>query len=296
MLTVLIPALDEEGAIVQTVEKVKAALEGSGIAPFEVLVIDDGSSDRTGELAREAGATVLRNPHNIGYGASLKRGILAARHDAVCLIDADLTYPEHEIPALFRTYREGFDMVVGARTGHHYTGSIFKGPLRLVLRLCVEFAAGRRIPDANSGLRIFSRSTAREHLPHLCDTFSFTTSITLAYCLTGRFVKYVPIAYEARLGHSKVRLLKDSFRTLTYIAQTIVYYNPLKLFLLFALGCIATSALSFTAGALLHIAAPYYLGIGCILIALVMFALGLIADLLRQIMLRTTMRERSDAE
>jgi glycosyltransferase involved in cell wall biosynthesis len=287
MLTVLIPALNEEGAIAQTVEKVREALEKGGISDAEVLVIDDGSSDRTGELARAAGATVLRNPHNLGYGASLKRGIVAARHDAVCLIDADLTYPEHEIPRLYQKHREGFDMVVGARTGHHYSGSIFKGPLRQILRFCVEFAAGRRIPDANSGLRVFSRSVALEQLPHLCDTFSFTTSITIAYCLTGRFILYVPIEYHLRLGKSKVKLLKDSIRTLIYIAQTIVYYNPLKLFLLFALSCIGVAAVCFGLGVLLEIAAPYYLGIGCLLLAVLMFALGLIADLLRQIMLRT---------
>ena len=172
MLTVLIPAFNEEESIAYTVTRVREALDAHGIAPSEILVIDDGSTDRTAEFAKVSGASILRNPHNIGYGASLKRGIIAAQHDAICLIDADLTYPEHEIPRLFAAYQSGFDMVVGARTGHHYSGSIFKGPLRRILRFTVEFAAGRRIPDANSGLRVFSRCAALEHLPHLCDTFS----------------------------------------------------------------------------------------------------------------------------
>lgn len=285
MLTILVPAYNESDAIRPTIERLRQVLDRNDLGSAEVLVVDDGSTDGTGDLADAAGATVLRNPHNLGYGASLKRGIVAARHDVVCLIDADLTYPEHEIPRLLAEHLRGFDMVVGARTGHHYSGSIFKGPLRLLLRFCVEFAAGRSIPDANSGLRIFDRRVAIEHLPHLCDTFSFTTSITLAYALTGRFIRYVPIDYHRRQGRSKVKLLKDSFRTLTYIAQTIVYYNPLKLFLLFAVACVLIAAGSFLAGALLAIGAPYYLGIGCLLMALLMFAFGLITDLLRQIML-----------
>ncbi len=97
----------------------------------------------------------------------------------------------------------------------------------------------------------------------------------------------MPIEYQLRHGKSKVKLLKDSVRTLIYIAQTIVYYNPLKLFLLFALGCVGVAALCFGVGVLLKIAAPYYLGIGSLLLSVLMFGLGLIADLLRQIMLRT---------
>ena len=286
MLTVLIPAFNEEESIAYTVTRVREALDAHGIAPSEILVIDDGSTDRTAEFAKVSGASILRNPHNIGYGASLKRGIIAAQHDAICLIDADLTYPEHEIPRLFAAYQSGFDMVVGARTGHHYSGSIFKGPLRRILRFTVEFAAGRRIPDANSGLRVFSRCAALEHLPHLCDTFSFTTSITIAFALTGRFIEYIPLEYHLRNGKSKVRLMRDSLRTLTYIAQTMVYYSPLKLFVLFAAGCIMLAALCFGVGTTLHIAAPYYLGIGCMLLALLMFALGLTTDLLRQVMVR----------
>lgn len=286
MLTVLIPAFNEEASIARTIDRVRAALDASAITPSEILVIDDGSTDRTADCAKAAGATLLRNPHNIGYGASLKRGVVAAAHDAVCLIDADLTYPEQEIPRLYTAHRSGFDMVVGARTGRHYNGSVFKGPLRTILRFTVEFAAGRTIPDANSGLRVFSRAAALEHLPHLCDTFSFTTSITIAFALTGRFIEYIPIEYHARTGKSKVKLLRDSFRTLIYIAQTMVYYSPLKLFILFAGGCILLAALCFTVGTTMKIAAPYYLGIGCLLLALLMFALGLTTDLLRQIMLR----------
>ena len=97
-------------------------------------------------------------------------------------------------------------MVVGKRIG--YRESIIKTILRKILKLVVEFAAGRKIPDINSGLRIFNRDTIKEYLPHLCETFSFTTSATLAYMMNGKFVSYVPVNYGKRMGKSKVNLAK----------------------------------------------------------------------------------------
>ena len=286
MISIIIPALNEAGGIVGTIESLQRTLAAGPEAGAEILVVDDGSSDATGQLAAQAGATVVRHPHNVGYGQALKSGILAARHDTIVIIDADLTYPAESIPELVAEFRQGFDMVVGARTGHHYAGSVFKGPLREVLKFLVEFSAGRSIPDANSGLRVFSRQTIAGYLPHLCNTFSFTTSLTLAYMLTGRFVTYLPIPYHERIGTTKVRLFKDSLRTLQYIVQAIIYYNPLKLFLLLTLITIALSIGGFVAGAITGLHAPYYIGIGGLLMSIVVFALGLLADLLRQILVR----------
>ena len=123
-------------------------------------------------------------------------------------------------------------MVVGARTGKYYRESIMKSLLRIILKFLVEFTAGRSIPDINSGLRVFSKKTITNYLQHLCNTFSFTTSLTLAYMMTGKFVEYIPIEYGKRMGVSKVRLFRESLRTLQYITQSIIYYNPLKLFIL----------------------------------------------------------------
>jgi polyisoprenyl-phosphate glycosyltransferase len=287
MISIIIPALNEAGGIQETIESLRRTLAATAEADAEILVVDDGSSDDTARLAAAMGASVVRHPHNIGYGQALKSGILAAQHDTIVIIDADLTYSAEEIPTLVAEFRRGFDMVVGARTGHHYEGSVFKGPLRDVLRFFVEFSAGRCIPDANSGLRVFSRQTIRSYLPHLCNTFSFTTSLTLAYMLTGRFVTYLPIAYHERVGKTKVRLFKDSLRTLQYIVQAIIYYNPLKLFLLLTLITISLAIGGFLTAAITGLHAPYFLGVGGLLVSVVVFALGLIADLLRQILVRT---------
>ena len=287
MISIVIPALNEAGGIAGTIDSLQQVLAHSPEAGAEILVVDDGSSDATARIAAEAGASVVRHPHNVGYGQALKSGIRAARHDTIVIIDADLTYPAQSIPELVAEFRKGFDMVVGARTGHHYTGSVFKGPLRDILKFLVEFSAGRSIPDANSGLRVFSRTTISGYLPHLCNTFSFTTSLTLAYMLTGRFVTYLPIPYHERVGKTKVKLLKDSLLTLQYIVQAIIYYNPLKLFLLLTLITIALAIGGFLAAAITGLHAPYLLGVGGLLMSIAVFALGLLADLLRQILVRT---------
>ena len=287
MISIVIPALNEAGGIAGTIAALQQMLEQAGERAHEIVVVDDGSSDDTGQIAAAAGAKVIRHPHNVGYGQSLKSGILAAQHDTIVIIDADLTYPADAIPGLLARYREGFDMVVGARTGHFYEGGAFKGPLRQILKFVVEFSAGRSIPDANSGLRVFSRKTVTPYLPHLCNTFSFTTSLTLAYMMTGRFVDYQPIAYHARVGRTKVKLFMDSLRTLQYIVQAIIYYSPLKLFLMLTLLTILLAFTGFMASALTGLNVFYFLGIGGLLVSIIIFALGLLADLLRQILVRT---------
>lgn len=284
MISIVIPALNEEAAIQSTVHSLKDVLEKGGLIPYEIIVVDDGSSDATASLAEAAGARVIRHPHNIGYGRSLKDGILAANHDMIVIADADGTYPLADIPRLVQEYRKGFDMVVGARTGRHYRESLIKAPLRMILKSIVEFASTRKIPDINSGLRVFSRSTIIPYFNHLCDTFSFTTSMTLAYMMNGRFVHYIPIEYYERDGQTKVRLFRDSLRTMQYIVEAATYYNPLKIFALFSFFCLCLAAASLIFALVLQLASLFALGVGAILLSVLMLGLGLLAVLLKQIM------------
>ena len=283
MITIVVPAYNESGAIVGTIAALRDTLERAELEA-EILVVDDGSSDNTADVAEAEGVRVVRHPTNVGYGRALKSGIQAATHDTIVIMDADLTYPAEAVPRLLAEYEKGFDMVVGARRGEHVNPTPFKGPLRRVLKAMVEFVAERPIPDVNSGLRVFSKATVGGYLKHLCDTFSFTTSLTLAYMLTGRFVGYLPIAYHERVGRTKVSMLWDSLRTLQYIAQAVIYYNPLKLFVLISGFFVLFAVICFALGALTKLAALYYLGIIGILMSFLMFGIGLLADLLRQIM------------
>ncbi|TPQ38692.1 glycosyltransferase family 2 protein [Bradyrhizobium guangdongense] len=284
MISVVIPALNEERGISDTVKNIATVLTTANLIPFEIIVVDDGSTDATGRLASEAGAKVLRHPHNVGYGRSLKKGIEAASHDMIAICDADSTYPASAIPDLVHLYQDGFDMAVGERHGPHYRQSALKMPLRALLRFLVEWTAGRRIPDINSGLRVFGRTTAMEYFPHLCDTFSFTTSMTLAYMMTRRFVTYHKIDYFERSGSSKVRLFRDSLKTLQYIVEAIVYYNPLKIFLLTSLICIAVAVVMMLVSLSFSIVTGIMLSIGIAMVSVIMLGIGMLAVLLKQIM------------
>lgn len=283
MLSVILPAYNEEESVAATVERASRVLPDSGIPDGEVIVVDDGSTDRTAEYASAAGARVISHPCNAGYGRALKTGIQAAKHDVLAIADVDGTYPIEQLNALLTEFNKGYDMVVGARTGAAYGGWV-KTPLRSLLRFLVEYSTGQRVPDVNSGMRIFRRSTVTAYFGHLCDTFSFTTSLTLAYLMTGRFVAHVPIPYELRAGRSKVRLFRDAFRTVQYIVQAVTYYNPLKIFLLLSVVCLLLSVISFVFAFITGLLVAYIFGSGNLLLSVLIFGLGLHAVLLKQIM------------
>jgi glycosyltransferase involved in cell wall biosynthesis len=284
-LSVVIPVYNEAAAILETIDEVGKALPECGLEAFEIVVVDDGSSDGSAELVADLShVRVVRHPCNAGYGRALKSGIYAAAYDTIAISDADLTYPVDMLPDLLREYRRGFDMVVGARTGEAYRGSAIKAPLRSLLKWLVEFTTGKRVPDVNSGFRLFDRRTALRYDRHLCDTFSFTTSLTLAYEMNGLFTRYLPIPYRIRVEETKVRLLRDSLRTLQYITQAAVYYNPLKLFILLAVGCFGIAIAGFLGSALLGLRSGFLVGVGAVVLSVQVVVLGFLSVLLKQIM------------
>jgi polyisoprenyl-phosphate glycosyltransferase len=272
--SVIIPAYNEENGI----ESVLQRLQPLGC---EVIVIDDGSTDRTADVASSCGVRVIRHPANGGYGLSLKTGIREASNDLIAITDADGTYPVEDLPALVQKIEEGFTMAVGARQGKEYWGTFLKMPARFVFKFLVEFSTGKHIPDINSGLRVFKKSDVLPLFPLLCDTFSFTTSLTLAYCFQHRFISYVPIRYDKRVGKSKVRFIRDSLRTLQFIVLSIAFFNPLKLYLLLSLFLFTLCIVSLTGGMMInHVwiaisALPFFLG------SVLLFALGILADIFR---------------
>ncbi|MGE5505882.1 MAG: glycosyltransferase family 2 protein [Actinomycetota bacterium] len=277
MVSVIVPAYNEEAAIERTIAELNSVLLPRG-TDVEIIVVDDGSTDRTAELAAAAGAKVLKKLENVGYGHSLKLGIAAASHDTVVITDADCTYPAEAIPGLLDHFAAGYDMVVGARTGQNYRESFIKSPLRKVLGWLVEFTVGRLVPDVNSGMRVFSRKGVMPHFTNLSDSFSFTTSVTLAYLLDKKYVKYVPIDYHKRVGRTKVRLLRDSLRTVQYIVHAILRYNPLKLFLLLALLLAVPGALLAVVGLVAGCRDAALFGGQAVLAAVLVFAIGLRAE------------------
>jgi hypothetical protein len=158
-------------------------------------------------------------------------------------------------------------MVVGARQGASYRGSLLKMPARFIFTLLAEFTTGRTIPDVNSGMRVFRKNDVLPYFSDICNGFSFTTTITLIYMLTGKSVTYIPISYEKRIGRSKVKIIRDSLRTLQYMTEVIACYNPLKLFLLLSLLALLWGIVC---AFLIH---PFALFFGATA-ALIIFALG----------------------
>lgn len=282
-VTVVLPAYNEESAINSTLDEVELAMTRLDL-PFEMLVVDDGSADQTAIRAAAKGARVVVHPVNAGYGRALKSGIETAQYDTIVITDADCTYPVDRIGELLAEFDRGVHMVIAQRHGAAYEESIIKWPLRRVLKGLVEYVSGKKVPDVNSGLRVFSRAEIKGYFPHLCDTFSFTSSLTLAYLMSGRFVKFIPMPYRERTGRTKVRLIQDSLRSLQYVFQQAIYYNPLKIFFTLAGLCLALSIVFLWLGAAFKLTTAFILAAGSFLVGLVVIALGILGELLRQIM------------
>ena len=265
-------------ALKSIIEQEKCSIE------YEIIVVNDGSTDNTSTQAIKTGVKVIHNPQNMGYGYSLKKGIKEAKNETIVITDADLSYPFSCIPQMLREKEKGFDLIVGARTGKYYKESIFKSILRKIMKRFVEYISGKKIKDVNSGLRVFDKTTVMKYFPRLCDTFSFTTSQTLAYMMNNLFVYYIDIPYNKREGKTKVKLFKDSLRSMRYILEAGIYYNPLKVYTLLSIICIVISIIGFLFSHFANIRAGYILGIGGLLVSIIIFALGLLAVLLKQIM------------
>jgi glycosyltransferase involved in cell wall biosynthesis len=227
-VSIVIPAYNEGAHVAQQVRDVEAVLKDTGWR-YEIIVVDDGSRDDTSAQADSTGVLVLKRLQNRGYGAALKLGIRRARFDYILITDADGTYPVASIPALLAR-AESNAMVVGARTGKTVQIPFIRRPAKEFIRALASYLSGQHIPDINSGLRLMRKTLVQRYEHLLPDGFSFTTTITLASICNGHPVEYVTIDYHARLGESKIRA-RHAYDFTLLILRTIVYFNPLKVFI-----------------------------------------------------------------
>lgn len=230
--SLIVPCFNEEGAIARTVSQLRSALEGAG--RYEIVLVDDGSLDSTGEELRKVwdadpSLKVVTHKRNRGYGAALKTGIRHSSSDLIVITDADGTYPNERIPELVELAREA-DMVIGARTADDVEYPLIRKIPKVFLKAYADWVAGQDIPDLNSGMRVFRRSVVEKFFNILPDGFSFTTTITLAMLTNRYIVRYVPIGYSARIGKSKIKPIQDTLKFFQLILRTGMYFAPLRIF------------------------------------------------------------------
>ncbi len=280
-LAIIVPAYNEAGAIRETIDTIKAMIADSGL-DAEIVIVDDGSTDGTCETAEATGVRVIRNGENVGYGFSLKTGIAATKSEYVAIMDADGTYPAGRLPDMLETCRTA-DMVVGNRGAAMKNVPWIRKPAKWILNTLANLLAQRNIPDLNSGLRVFKRSSLERFVQLLPDGFSFTTTITLSMLCSNLRVVYTPITYGKRVGHSKIKA-RDFFTFILLVLRIIVFFQPLRVFMPLGAGLFALGA-----GKAIYDIFKMNLSesaIFALLAALMVWSLGLIADMIARLHLR----------
>ena len=281
-VSVLIPAYNEEESIAATVEAIRK--HTGGLKALEIIVINDGSTDRTGEIARGLPVTLIEHETNTGYGSGLKDGMQQAQHEFILIADADGTYPLEDIPTLLADAKN-YAMVVGARTGAVVQVPLVRRPAKWLITRLAEYLSHRKIPDLNSGFRVFRKDVALRFLSLYPDGFSFTTTITLAMLTNHYKVKFIPINYHRRVGKSSIKPLRDFTNFTILIIRICACFNPLNVFVppalvLILLGLVK-GAIDYTGFHDPHAAG--HLGMLSIALALTgvqMLFIGLLADLI----------------
>ena len=269
-VSVVIPAFNEAAAIGSVVNSLRAAAKW-----HELIVVDDGSTDETAEVARRAGATVVKHPYNKGNGAAVKSGIREASGQSILIMDGDGQHTAGDAVRLVACLG-AYDLVVGARAANGQA-SLARRLGNAVLNRLASYLAGRAIPDLTSGMRAARSSCLREFLHLLPNGFSTPTTTTLACIKAGYSVRFEPIETKARLGRSKIRLVSDGASFLLILLKVITVFSPLRIF-------VPISAVAFTLGTVYgvwtavtqhHITNSSVL---LIVLAVVIFLVGLVSE------------------
>lgn len=273
-VTILLPAYNEAGVIGDTVARIRALHPD-----FEILVVDDGSTDSTMQEAMAAGANVWPHPYNIGNGAAIKSGLRCAQGEWVVMMDADGQHQPEDIARLLQ-HRDAFDMVVGARTKTSET-SIHRDLANWFYNHFASYVTRFNVEDLTSGFRLVRLSVAKQFIYLLPNTFSYPSTLTLGYLRSGRSVKYIPIQTKARTGKSKIKLIKDGTRFFLIITKIATLFSPFRVFLpisfaFFITGICYYAYTFFTEGRFTNMAALLLNS------SIIIFLIGLVAEQISQ--------------
>jgi len=237
MLSLIIPVFNEEKVIEETIQTLHAVLAKS-MQSFEIIAVDDGSTDNTPAILKNIPLQSLHietHPINRGYGASVKTGIRRSKGEWIATVDADGTYPLQSFPELLSAMKDQkTDMVVGARIKKGVKIPLMRRPAKFTINWLANILCGMKIPDVNSGMRIFTRDLAERFMHLYPQRFSFTMTITLAALTNDYLVHFVPIDYHKRIGGSTMSKGLNGFRHflqfLNLIIRIVTYFRPLRFF------------------------------------------------------------------
>jgi glycosyltransferase involved in cell wall biosynthesis len=281
MISIIIPMYNEEEAIGDDLDTIIQTMSGSDV-PWEIIVVDDGSTDASAEIVRQReGVRFIQHPYNRGTGAARTTGLQHARGDVIVMTDGDGTYPNQDIPRLLEDMGD-CDMVIGARRMEAGSLKWLRSPTKLFIRLLASYLTGVRIPDLNSGLRIFKKGITERFLDILPTTHSWVGTQTIAFLSEGYAVKFIPIDYYKRKGRkSSFHPISDTYNYISLVVRTIMYFNPLKVFLPVALTLILVGAAKLIRD-IVYYRSFYVPGVTLMLIltAIQVGAIGLLADLI----------------
>ncbi len=292
-LTILIPAFNEEHGLPPTLQ---GLLDEPRLAGARVIVIDDGSTDKTAEVAARFAprVQVLRHKRNQGYGAGIKSGTRHATTRWVAWFDADGQHRTEDLVALFEAaVAEHYDAVLGNRSAD---SAIVKSRVagKKVLSFVANWVAEQKIPDLNCGLRVFRRELLAAYLPLLPDGFSASSTTTLLVIKRNRHFAFHPIKVEARIGTSTVKQVRDGLRTLHLMMRILFLFQAFKTFGLVAGAFFGTGVVYGTAIALMHGQGLPVLAELLCLVGVIVFCFGIVSDQISA--LRIDLLERNDAQ
>ncbi len=276
-ISIIIPVYNEEKAIGKVIDDVKKAMDQTNDS-YEILVVDDASTDKSVEIAKSKNVKVIERPINRGSGAARKTGIINAKGKIIVMLDGDETYNANDIPKMLSHFPK-YDQVNGARTKEKGTIKVFRVPAKWFIRKLACYLSNTNIPDLNTGLKAFKKNIMMKYLWVIPDGFSCVTSMTLAFLTNGHPIKYIPTTYCKRIGKSKFHPIKDTLQYFQTVIRMIIYFNPLKIFvpvglLLFFSGIIILFCSYFFAPAVMDITT-----IILIVSSFQILAIGMIADL-----------------
>ncbi|MGF1572163.1 MAG: glycosyltransferase family 2 protein [Sumerlaeia bacterium] len=231
LVSIVLPCYNEELAVEKVINDVRAVMEQITDYQYELIVVDDCSTDRTVEIVEGiADVRLIRHRQNQGSGASRRSGIIGAKGEIIVMLDADGTYEPKTIPKMLK-YFPDYDQVNGARDSEKGTMPLLRTPAKWILRHIAMFIAGHHIPDLNTGLKAFKRDVMLKYLWVMPDGFSCVTSMTLAYLANGHPVKYVKTPYYKRIGVSKFHPIVDSSKYFVTILRMMTFFRPLRVYM-----------------------------------------------------------------